>query len=572
MATAEMKQTQGRKKIIPLVMALGNKILNAMELVEKINENVKWDAKQWAISPGKLIKGLILSTFTDIRIPLTRLQDRFAGIDLRYLLGEEAATCDVNSFNVGRALERLGKSDTDGIYETLALTAIQTNKIPMKRMHSDTTTISFYGEYDIDIEKLGLTDEEKAEVLKIEQGYNKDGRPECNQVVVGQIVNEAGIPIVSRTMDGATSDVEWNKEAVKYLKEIQEKGFSTGIYVADCKAVFNELVSDMSTGDNPVKFVSRCPANFEEKLESRMIERAYASGDWQEYGRFGEAETVASYKGVSFIENVCSHPMRLLVVESSSLAEKADATIERKKEKLMPLISKLEKNTYACHADALAACTEFFGARDARLFSVTTNIERFVKEKWPKGRRKADAVPTIEETYKIVVENVERNETACKTFLQNESSFVIISNVLEELSDKDLLATYKGQQVVENSFRQLKGPHLASVIFLKNPVRIKALTMVLSIALLVRAIIQFMLREGLRKFKEANPNGKLFVGWNDRELKNPTYKLLYEHAFDCYFEREGIGKYSFAWPFFESQERVGTLLWLMGLDVLDLIE
>ena len=572
MATVEMKAMGGRKKIIPLVMALGNKILNGMELEKKVDENIEWDAKQWAMSPGKLIKGLILSTFTDIRVPLTRLQDRLAGIDLRYLLGEGAATSDVNSFNVGRALERIGRGNPDAIYETIALTAIQTNQIPIERMHSDTTTLSFYGEYDIDIEKMDLTDEEKTEVLKIEQGYNKDGLPGCNQVVAGQIVNEMGIPIISRTMDGATSDAEWNKEAIKYLRQIQEKGFSTGIYVADCKAVFNELVTDMSTGNSPVKFVSRCPANFEEKLESKMIERAYASGDWQEYGSFGKNGGAASYRGISFIENVCSHPMRLLVVESSSLARKADAAIEKKKEKLMPLIRKLEKNPYACHTDALDACTRFFEARDAKLFNATTHIVRTVKERWPRGRRKAGAVPTIEETFKIVVENMQRNEAACKTFLQNESSFVIISNVLDGLSDKDLLATYKGQQVVENSFRQLKGPHLASVIYLKNPVRIKALTMVLSIALLVRAIIQFKLREGLREFKESHPDGKLFAGWNGRELKKPTYKLLHEHAFDCYFEREGYGKYSFAWPFVESKERVGTLLWLMGLDVLDLIE
>ena len=76
MATVEMKAMGGRKKIIPIVMALGNKILNAMELVKKIDENVEWDSKQWSISPGKLIKGLVLSTFTDIRVPLTRLQDR----------------------------------------------------------------------------------------------------------------------------------------------------------------------------------------------------------------------------------------------------------------------------------------------------------------------------------------------------------------------------------------------------------------------------------------------------------------------------------------------------------------
>jgi transposase len=570
MARAEMKPMGRRKKIIPLVMALSNKIINSLGFVEKIDASVEWDKKQWSVSPGKLLKAVVISTFMDIRTPLTRLSDRLSGIDLRYLIGEEMAENDINSFNTGRALERVGEADCDGIYETLALSAVKMNNIPMERLHSDTTTISFYGEYDID--KMDLTEEEKAELLEIERGYNKDGKPECKQMVLGQIVNEAGIPIVSRAMDGSTSDVEWNKEAIKYLRKIQQEGFSSGIYVADCKLINSGLVSNLLDGENPVKFVSRCPANFEEKLESRIIKKAYAEGKWEEYGQLSVGKESTGYRGVSYTETVCDHPMRLLVVESTSLAEKAEAAIDKEKEQLMPLIAKLMKKNFACHADALAESNQFFSDRRARLFQATTRIERTVKEKWPPGRRKANALPKISETFKIVVEHLDRDVASCQSFIQSESCFVLISNVFEELNDNDLLATYKGQQIVENSFRLLKQPQLASVIFLKNPFRINALSMILSFALLIRAIIQHRLRDGLKSYKQEHPKGKLSVGWNGRELTSPTYKLLYEHSFDCYFEREGFGNYSFAWPFVESKERVGTLLWLMGLDVLDLIE
>ena len=48
---------------------------------------------------------------------------------------------------------------------------MQEYNIPVTKMHSDTTTISFYGDYDA--EKLDLSEEEKEAVLKIERGYNK---------------------------------------------------------------------------------------------------------------------------------------------------------------------------------------------------------------------------------------------------------------------------------------------------------------------------------------------------------------------------------------------------------------
>jgi transposase len=303
-----------------------------------------------------------------------------------------------------------------------------------------------------------------------------------------------------------------------------------------------------------------------------MIEKAYREGKWEDYGQISDKEGAAKYRGVAYTETVCSHPMRLIVLESSNLAGKAEAAIEKEKGRLALLARALEKKAFACHADAAAECAGLFNGKNAKLFAATTRIERTTKEKWPRGRRKAGVLPKVEETFKVVVEQIQRDEEACQLFIQNESCFVLISNVLEGLSGKELLATYKGQQIVENSFRLLKHPQLASAIYLKNPNRIKALSMVLSFALLVRAIIQHRLREGLSKHKQENPGDILYVGWNGRELASPTYKLLYEHSFDCYFEREDCGKYSFAWPYVESKIRVGTLLQLMGLDVLDLIE
>ena len=570
MAKAELKQTLGRKKMIPLVMALGKRIIDSLGFVEKINSMVVWDKTQWKTSPGGLLKALVLSTFADIRTPLTRLEDRLAGVDLEYLIGEGWEARNVNSFSVGRALQRLGEADCDGIYETLALSAVQMNDIPMRRLHSDTTTVSFYGEYDMD--RLDLTEEEKAELLHIEKGYNKDGKPGCKQAVVGQIVNEAGIPVVSRAIDGSACDAGWNEEAIRYMASIQREGFSSGVYVADCKLVNGKLIPRMMEGETPLKFVSRCPASFEDKLESRTIEKAYAEGGWDDFGKLAGGEKSASYRGVSTTETVCGYPMRLVTVESSALMEKAGEAVEKERQKLLPLTRSLEKKTFACYADATAEILALADSRQARLFTIKARVDRTVREKWPRGRRKADTVPEISETYGITIEGVDRDEAACEEFIRKESCFVLISSVLEGMDGRELLATYKGQQIVENSFRMLKHPQLATAIYLNSTFRVKALTMILSFSLLIRAIIQHRLREGLAKYKEENPGGKLRVGWNGRELTNPTYRLLYEHSYDCYFEKEGLGRYSFEWPYVESKERVGTLLRLMGYDVLDLID
>lgn len=215
-------------------------------------------------------------------------------------------------------------------------------------------------------------------------------------------------------------------------------------------------------------------------------------------GQFHSGGKAASYRACCFKEEVCGAPMRLLVLEGSSLKGKARASLEKRRRELEPEIKKAEKKTFLCEADA------------------AEEIRRFGKQ-------------------------------PCSELFQ--CSF----------------------RIVENSFRELKSPSMASVIYLKNPERIKALSMLLSLSLLIRAIIQYRMREGLKEFQKENPAKKLRAGWGGRVLEKPTYRLLYEHSVNCYFEKEERGVYSYAWPSVEAEERVEPLLKLLKITLDKLI-
>ena len=568
----KVKETMAlsRKKKITLVMALANSILNKLHFKERINESIKWDKSQWGISPGGLAKALVLSTFTDMRAPLSHTQDRLYGMDMTYLLGEDADAQGINEFNTGRALERIGESDYESIYENLALSAVTTYNIPVTRLHSDTTTISFYGEYDVN--DMKLTPEEQEELIQIEKGYNKDGRPDSKQLIAGQIITDNGIPIVNRVLNGATSDADWNKEALSYLEEIRKKGFCQGIYVADSKLVFEEAVIKMCRKETRIDFVSRCPASFSDKLEERIINRAYRDEAWEDLGQISNAKTAGSYRGISYHEYMYGEMMRLVVLESSVLAEKAEESIEKKKTKLTPIIKDLEKKTFVCRADAEKEYARFIKQKALQLFECTPEITEQVTEKWPRGRRSATAQPTVTSSWKVKIIELKRNIEACSKHIRKESCYVLISNIADEtVTARTLLEIYKGQHVVENSFRQLKGPNLASVIYLKNPYRICGLTTLFSFALLVRALIQHRLRDGLCNHKAVYPDEPIMSGWGGKVLTNPTFKLFYEHSFNCYYEQDETGEYNFVWPFVETRQIVEPLLKLMGESVASLL-
>jgi transposase len=559
-----------RKKIIPLVMAIANIFIKELRFVETINEAVKWDRTHWNISPGSLAKMLVLATFTDIRIPFSHLEDRLENLDVEHFLEPEDKSNYVNESNVGEAMDRMGEIDYDRLYETMALTAVQQYKIPFTKAHSDTTTISFYGEYDTD--KIELTEAEKAELLQIEKGYNKDGRPNSKQIVVGQIVNEMGIPIVNKTMDGSTSDIEWNREALQYMERLCAAGFDKGIYVADCKLMTEEHVRRMNAPETRVSFVSRCPANFHDKLESRVISKAYENGNWTEYGAFSSTKNAAKYKGMSFEEDVFGSKMRLIVLESDALLKKAEQSWAKRESGLQRIIKSATKKSWKCLADAEKELGYFLSVKELEMFECETKIEKQVAEKWPRGARSSKTQPELIETWHIRVESIIRREAAYQDFMHKESCFVIASNATKETSDEEIVKIYKGQQTVENSFRELKSPQLASVIYLKNQTRIKVLTMLLTFSLLLRALIQYRMREGLKDFNEKNPGEIICAGWGNRRLESPTYKLLYEHSVNCCFEREAWGEYSFSWLSSVQRQRVAPLLELMGLSLEMLVQ
>ena len=86
MAKLQMKSGFTRKLKLPLILTLAHSVMKQLRLVEYINENVSWDPSHWEMSPGDLAQLLVLSTFTDIRTPLTHLEDRFEGIDVSFFL------------------------------------------------------------------------------------------------------------------------------------------------------------------------------------------------------------------------------------------------------------------------------------------------------------------------------------------------------------------------------------------------------------------------------------------------------------------------------------------------------
>jgi len=560
------------KVILPGFMASANAFLEKIKFVELINEAVAWDPKQWHVSPGVLLKAVVLNTFTYLRAPLYRVGKAFAEIDTERLFGKGVTPDKITDSAIGTALERVYAANAGKLFQTLSLTVFKKFELTINRLHSDTTSISFYGDYE-DEQETNDNPAEKAKSFKkqdklnITFGHNKDHRPNCKQMKLGQISNEAGIMLGCYSMDGNTSDVTWNKEALKMIKDIQQEfNLGNSIYVADCKLMTKKLFLTMTKEDG-ILFLSRVPASFDKKLESKMREKAYQKGNWDDIGKISNAKKACTYEIQAFTEEAYGVPTRLIVVKSSVSLASFEASQKKKKLEVEDAIKKLNKKTFACKKDARQEWELFCKKYEKEPYIFSMNSEEIKTEKRPRGNPGKNPKPPKIITKCSLNIKLEKIDTeAMKLLRQKAESFVLISNVPETMSTPaKLLEEYKGQIVVELNFKTLKSPALTSTVFLNKEERIESMMMLMGVSLMIRALILYQLRKG---FKESGEHPR--IGYSGTVLKTITMGLFQYAMESLLIERQNDGDYLiYIEP--KEKQRVLTFLRYLNLDISDLL-
>lgn len=563
------------KVVLPGFMASANAFLEKINFVKILNETLDWDPKQWHVSPGVLLKAVVLNTFTRSRAPLYQIGRAYTDIDTERLFGKGVTPDKLTDSAIGQALERVYDSNAGKLFQTLSLSLYEKFEIPIKRLHSDTTSVSFYGTYeDEQINEANFEEKEKTSTLKkqeninITYGHNKDHRPGCKQMKLGQISNEAGIILGCYSMDGNTSDVTWNKEALKMIKEMQKKfNNENSIYVADCKLMTKGLFLKMTKKES-ILFLSRVPANFDHKLESRMRIKAYKNDNWIEVGKINDTKKGCTYEIQSFIEEVYGVPTRLVVIKSSASLDSFEASQKKNKSKIEDAIKELNKRVFACEKDARTEWELFCKKYDKKPYIYSMSLEEIITEKRPRGNPGKNPKPAkIITKYSLNIKLEKINQKAMRLLRQKAESFVLISNVAESMSTAtQLLKEYKGQIVVELNFKVLKSPALVSTIFLKKEERIEAMMMLIGVSLMIRALILYQLRKG---FKESEEHPR--IGHSGTVLKTITMGLFHNAMDSLFIEREKGGDY-LIYIIPKEKQRVLTLLRYLGLDISDLLD
>ena len=146
-----------------------------LQIPHYVDSLVQWDEKQWKVSPGTLILGLITNILVQRR-PLYLVKAFYKNMGLPMLFDEPMVASDFNDDALERALDRIMDGKT--LFKTVGCQATIVDDIEIRTVHADTTSISLYGEFvpsDCDVQLEKATGKR---LLNITHAYSKQHRPD----------------------------------------------------------------------------------------------------------------------------------------------------------------------------------------------------------------------------------------------------------------------------------------------------------------------------------------------------------------------------------------------------------
>lgn len=465
------------------------------------------------VSVGTATVAMVLNGLGFSNRRLYLVSQFFATKPVEHLLGPGITAEMLHDDCLGRTLDWLYAHDPTTLFAGVARQARQRFGITARQVHVDTTSFAVTGDYAADLD---------AYTLAVTYGYSRAHRADLKQWMLALATTRAGdVPLFCQALDGNASDKATLVTVVEALAEhLRGDGdeTETPIFVADSGLYSAANVARLSAAG--VRWISRVP----DTSAAAKAALAVADAAWQHKGDLFWASAPHAPAGE-----------RWVVVRTTAGEQRVRATLTRQVERVRhqweQTLWHLSNQRFACVPDARAALAQQLKTCPAWL-QVESVLVMHPKHRRP-GRPRKDAPPDHVEWQVLTALAVDAATVAQEA--RRKAAFLVATNVLDaaQLSDQELIQTYKDQQSVERGFSFLKDPlFLASSVFVKKPERIVALSLVMVLCLLVYRLAEHRLREQLATTGQTVPN----------QLKQPTDRPTMRWIFQCF---EGVSLVTF---------------------------
>ena len=415
-----------------------------------------------------------------------------------------------NDDQLAKKLDLLFKADRNSLMAELSANAIAVYLLEKNQMHNDSTSITFFGQYEHEV----------AKAVKLKHGFNKDHRPDCKQIVFGlNITADGNVPLSFELFDGNRTDDTTHIPNWNALRELLEK--DDFIYIADCKLCSQKNLDHIH--EHGGIFITIVPKNrsevkrFYEFLKTNSIEWQYA---YETSNSRKKSETVIykTYEG-----EPSKNGYRIIWVHSSAKEqhdkrsrENRIAKVDRQLAELFPRLNQYKLKTKEQIEEAIKKAAK--GA--SGLFQI-----QLIEDKQIVQRQIGPGKPGPNTQYKKD-ENIfyrlewELDHKAIEDITTHDGIFPLISNAHIEAAE--VLKAYKNQPYLEKRMCTTKSILNIAPVFLKKPERIEAMTFLYFIALMIVSLMERNIRKNMAEEKVE----KLPILPNGMNTKTPTWNNL----------------------------------------------
>jgi transposase len=337
--------------------------------------------------------------------------------------------------------------------------------------------------------------------------------------------NASSLPIWLQALDGNRADSASFSGTVRAYLDQLGGDEPTPVLVADAALYTQTTLQAMPAG---ARWLSRVPGTL---AAVKLLYTAVADDDLlvaDEHTRY--AEFGSYYAGI---------PQRWLLVLHEPTRQREAATlqkdIDKERQQAEKALQRLMNKDYGCE-DAVCKAVNALKAK-WRYHDVRLDIRSQTRYEQP-GRPTADTPshPVWRFEAQVVAD-----EAHPEQLRRTHGKYVIATNELDanELGLLEMLAIYKQQSTgVERGFRFLKDPlFFAHSLFLKKPLRIMALLMVMGLSLLVYALAERQVRQQLAERSQTIPDQ------TGKPSQRPTIRRVFQmlEGIDVlYIEQAGV--------------------------------
>jgi len=319
------------------------------------------------------------------------------------------------------------------------------------------------------------------------------------------------VPLISKSWDGNTSDNEIFRERAKAIVDEFKNGADKHYLIADSKLYSESYAKNLLE----VHFITRVPESI--NLVQDHVSRALTDDSvW---------EVISESRKIKVFEvDHYGIKQRWCVVYSKGANERSKVNVIRNISKEQGAIDKelfhLAAQRFSCEPDARKELDKL--SKKWKSFT-TENIKvTTVHKHQGRGGPKATAEPS-EILYTISV-TAKAMEARSDGRIQRGSCYVVGTNIpVADLTSKEIVENYSGQDSVERGFRFLKDPvFFVSSLFVKKPSPVQRLLMVMTLSLLVYSIAERRLRKKLLDTETTLPNQI------KKETANPNLRWVFQ--------------------------------------------